>query len=60
MAYIGQTGCSNKVGMTDSSVLNKSAIAEHVSILARKHSHINYILWDMIVIELCYDKMFTT
>ena len=28
MAYIGQTGCSNKVGTTDSCVLKKSAIAE--------------------------------
>jgi hypothetical protein len=29
MAYIGETGHSNKTGMTDSSILNKSAIAEY-------------------------------
>jgi hypothetical protein len=29
MAYNGQTGCSIKTGTTDSSVLNKSAAAEH-------------------------------
>jgi hypothetical protein len=25
-----------------------------------KNSHINYIMWDMIVIELCCDEMVTT
>ena len=67
IAYIGETGCSNKTSMTDSSILNKSAIDEHginillkdKGVLVRKYSHINYIMLDMIVIELCCDKMFT-
>jgi len=67
IAYFGETGCSNKTSMTDSSILNKSAIDEHginillkdKGVLVRKYSHINYIMLDTIVIELCCDKMFT-
>jgi hypothetical protein len=47
MAYNGETGCT-----ADSSILNKPAIAEHginillkdKGVLARKYSHINYIM----------------
>jgi hypothetical protein len=68
MAYNGETGCSIKTGTTDSSVLNKSAIVEHginillkdKGFLTRKYSHINYIMWDMIVIELYCDEMIST
>jgi hypothetical protein len=68
MAYIGQTGCCIKSSTTDSSILNKSAVDEHginillkdKGVLARKNSDINYIMWDMIVIELCCDEMVTT
>jgi hypothetical protein len=68
MAYNGQTGCSIKTGTTDSSILNKLAIAKHdINILlkgrgflARKYVHINCIMWDTIVIELCSDWMLTT
>jgi hypothetical protein len=57
MAYIGQTGCSIKTGTTDSSILNNSAVVEHginillkdKCVLARKYSHMNYIMWDVIV-----------
>jgi hypothetical protein len=67
MAYTEETECSNKTGTTDSSVVNKSAIAEHgINILLKdtndlvtKYSHVNYIMWDVIVTELCCDKMFT-
>jgi hypothetical protein len=63
MAYVGETGCSIKSSTIDSSILNKPAIAEHgintlpmdKGVLARKYSHINYIMWDMIVIGLCCD-----
>jgi len=59
MAYTGETGCSIKSSTTDSSILSKSAIAEHginilpmdKGVLARKYSHINYITWDVIVIR---------
>jgi hypothetical protein len=52
MAYNGETGCSIKTGTADSSILNKPAIAEHginillkdKGFLARKYSHINYIM----------------
>jgi len=68
MAYIGQTGCSVKTGTNGSSILNKSAVVEHginillkdKDVLARKYGHINCIMWDMIVIELCCDWMVTT
>jgi hypothetical protein len=68
MAYIGQTGCCTKTNTTDSSILNKSAAVERgINIpikdkgaLARKNSHINYVMWDMIVIVLCCDEMVTT
>jgi hypothetical protein len=68
MAYIGQTGCSVKTGTNGSSILNKSAVVEHCinillkvkGVLARKYSHINCIMWDMIVIELCCDWMVAT
>ena len=68
MAYNGETGCSIKTGTADSSVLNKSARAEHSinillkdkGVLARKYSHMNCIMWDMIVIELCCDWMVST
>ena len=67
VSYIGQTGCSIVTSTTDSSILIKSAIAEHginillkdKHVLARKCNHINY-MWDMIVIEPCCNKMFTT
>jgi len=67
MAYNGETVCSIKTGTTDSSALNKSAITEHginillkdKDVLATKYSHINYIMWDMIVTELCCDEMVT-
>ena len=67
VAYIGQTGCCIKTSTTDSSILNKSAIAEHginvllkdKGVLARKNTHINCIMWDMIVTDLCWDEMVT-
>jgi hypothetical protein len=67
IAYIGETGCSNKTSTTVSSILNKSAIDEHginillkdKGVLVRKYSHINFVMLGMIVIELCCDKMFT-
>jgi hypothetical protein len=57
-----------KTSTTDSSILNKSAVVEHginillkdKVVLARKNSHMNCIMCDMIVIELCCDKMVTT
>jgi hypothetical protein len=69
IAYIGQTGCCIKASTTDSSILNKSAVVEHginillndKGVLARKkNSHMNYIMWDMMVIGLCCDEMVTT
>ena len=68
MAYNGETGCSIKTGTTDSSALNESAIAEQginilqkdKGVLARKHRHMNYIMWDVIVIELCCNQMVTS
>ena len=68
MAYIGQTGCSIKTGTNGLSILNKSAVVEHCinillkdkGVLARKYSHINCFMWDVIVIELCCDWMVTT
>jgi hypothetical protein len=68
MAYIGQTGCCIKTSTTDSSILNESAVVEHgidillndKCVLARKNSHMKYIMWDMMVIGLCCDEMVTT
>jgi hypothetical protein len=47
MAYIGETGCSVKTSTTDSSILNKSAVAERginvllkdKGVLAKKQPH---------------------
>jgi hypothetical protein len=36
VAYIGQTGCSNKTSTTDLSILNKSVIAERCILILLK------------------------
>lgn len=64
LAYIGETGCSIKTSTTDSSILKKSAVVEHgINILLKDKGvwpEKNYIMWDMMVIELSCIEMVTT